>query len=194
MPVARGPQISPRSALLVGATGIVIALLLGGMALWVANSSDSVDISLGDRTFPAGQVGAQSREIDDRGPILYQDVGSSGTRDLIVQHIGDDPETGWLAFSARRIGDPRGCFAQWEPDSRTFVLAVAPDSDASCEPGIVFDELGCGLERYPVRVVDGELEVFLNEDFDEVAEAFGDDDGSSAEPDDAGPDLSCPAG
>lgn len=189
MPVARGPQISPRSAVLVGATGVVIALLLGGMALWVANSSDSVNISLGDRTFPAGQAVAQSREIADRGPILYQDVGTSGTRDLIVQHIGTDPEVGWLAFSARRAGDPRGCFAQWDPTTRTFTLTSAPDSDASCEP-IVFDELGCGLERYPVEVLDGEVEVFLNEDFDEVAATLAERSDVDDRP--AGPDLSCP--
>ncbi len=190
MPIARGPQINARSALLVGATGVIIAFLLGGMVLWVSNSSDAIELNLGDRVFDAGFVGRQSEEISARGPILYADAGSSGQRDLFLQHIGDDPDSGWLAFSARRVGDPRDCSAVWDRDDRIFELTSS--TEVECDT-VTFSELGCGLFRYPAEVIDGKVTVFLNEDFDEVAEVLDSGEGESdAEPEEPGPDLSCP--
>lgn len=190
MPVARGPQISARSAVLVGLTGVVIALLLGAMVVWIAQSSDTVQVQLGDTQFDAGFTGRISEEIAARGPILYPDAGSRGQRDIYLQHIGDDPDVGWLAFSVRRAGDPRDCTAVWDPQRRTFTLTSS--SDVECDP-VTFNELGCGLVRFPVGVVDGNVIVFLNETQDEVdarlAEEAG-DDGTVAD----GPDLRCPEG
>lgn len=167
MPVARGPQINTRSALLVGATGVVVALLLGGMVVWLASTSDQVDIALGDTDFDAGSITAISREIDDRGPILYSDVGSGGSRDIILQHLGSDPEEGWLAFSARRTEDPRDCFLQWDGDAAEFVLTST--TDTACEP-VTVDEAGTGLEQYRVEIRDGTIHVLLNERPDEEPE------------------------
>ncbi len=142
MPIARGPQINARSAVLVGITGVLIALLLGAMVVWVARSSDTVQVQLGDTQFDAGFIGRQSDEIAARGPILYADAGSQGQRDIYVQHIGDDPEVGWLAFKVRRPNDPRDCSAVWNADRRTFTLQSS--SDVGCDAA-TFNELGCGL-------------------------------------------------
>ncbi len=189
MPVARGPQINARSAVLVGLTGVIIALLLGAMVLWVTNSSDTVELNLGDRFFDAGFIGRQSEEIAARGPLLYSDVGG-GQRDLFIQHIGDDPEVGWLAFSARRVGDPRDCSAVWDPERRVFDLVSS--TDRVCDQ-VTFSELGCGLFRYPVEVIDGKVTVFLNEDFDEVAAALANaNDETTPTTTRPGPDLGCP--
>jgi hypothetical protein len=187
MPVARGPQINARSAVLVGITGVVIALLLGAMVVWVARSSDTVQVQLGDTRFDAGFTGRISEEIAARGPILYPDAGSRGQRDLYVQHIGDDPTVGWLAFSVRRPADPRDCSAVWNPDRRTFTLTSS--TDRACD-NVTFNELGCGLVRFPVGVVDDKVIVFLNETEDEVAAALADPDAD--EPASSGPDLRCP--
>ena len=187
MPVARGPQINARSALLVGMTGVAIALLLGAMVVWVAGRGGTVQVQLGDTEFDAGFIGRQSEEIDARGPILYADAGSGGDRDLIVQHIGDDPELGWLAFSARRVGDPRDCFAEWDQTSQTFSLVST--TDQVCD-NVSFTDVGCGLFQYPAEIIDGKVIVFLNQDFDEVAEALSDGDDPDQAP--AGPDLNCP--
>ena len=70
MPVARGPQMNARSAILVGITGVMIAVVLGGGVLFLANQSENVELQLGDTDFDAGQIGRISEEIDDRGPIL----------------------------------------------------------------------------------------------------------------------------
>ncbi|MEM7143435.1 MAG: hypothetical protein AAF548_20640 [Actinomycetota bacterium] len=187
MPVARGPQINARSAVVVGLTGIVVAALLGGMVLWFANTNPDV-VRIGDTTFDAGFIGRQADEVDARGPILYADAGTRRERDLFVQHIGDDPEVGWLAFSARRVGDPRDCSVEWDEDTRTFSLVSS--TDFVCDE-VTFDELGCGLERFPVEVIDDKVIVFLNP----VDETDTDEDGDAeeeAEPAPAGPDLSCP--
>lgn len=188
MPVARGPQINARSALVVGFTGVVIALLLGGMVLWVSSSGDAVTLQLGDAQFDAGFTSRQAEEIDARGPILYADLGTNGTRDIYVQHIGDDPDVGWIAFLARRAVDPRDCTLTWTEETRTFSLVSS--SDQTCDP-VTVDELGCGLQRFPVGVIDDKVIVFLNETQEEVdaaLEASRDD----SEPAPVGPDLSCP--
>lgn len=189
MPVARGPQINARSAVLVGFTGVVIALLLGGMVVWAAQSSDTVTIQLGDTSFDAGFIGRQSDEIAEGGPILYADAGSRGERDIYVQHIGDDPAVGWLAFEARRGIDPRDCSAVWDPDRRTFTLVSSTDYE--CDD-VTFNELGCGLERLPVAVLDEKVVVFLNETQEEVDERLAADAADTDEAPPTGPDLSCP--
>jgi hypothetical protein len=188
MPVARGPQINARSAVLVGITGVVIALLLGAMVVWVARSSDTVTVQLGDTTFDAGFTGRISEEIAARGPILYADAGSKGARDIFLQHIGDDPAVGWLAFEARRGIDPRDCSAVWNPDRRTFTLVSSTDFE--CET-VTFNELGCGLDRLPVAVLDDKVIVFLNETQEEVDARLADPDAEEPVPE--GPNLSCPA-
>ncbi len=130
MPVARGPQMNARSAVLVGFTGVMIALVLGVGVIWLAGSGGDVEVQLGDTDFDAGQIWRISEEINDRGPILYSDVAGR-SRDIILQHLGADPETGWLAFAARPLGEPRDCFFQWVPDDDRFDLIAGTD-EAEC--------------------------------------------------------------
>ena len=161
MPVARGPQINARNALLIGFTAVVVAGLLFAM-VWLASSQGDTEIVLGDRDFDAGRIGAISAEIQDRGPILYSDVGSGGQRDIIVTHIGTDPEQGWLAFAARRAGDPRDCFFAWDADAQMFFLTTASGSRTTCDEATV-DASGTGLLHYEVEIRDNNIHVLLNE-------------------------------
>lgn len=160
MPVARGPQITARNALLIGFTAVVVAGLLFGM-VWLASSQGDTEIVLGDRDFDAGKIGAISREISDRGPILYSDVGSSGRRDIIVTHLGADPEQGWLAFAARRADDPRDCFFAWDAETQVFFLTTAEGGSTACDT-VTVDAAGTGLLQYEVEVRDGNIHVLLN--------------------------------
>ncbi len=169
MPVARGPQMNARSAVLVGLTGIVIAVVLGGGVLFLASQGGDVEITLGDTDFDAGQIGRISEEIDDRGPILYSDVAGR-SRDLILQHLGDIPEDGWLAFDARPIGEPRDCFFQWDADAQRFDL-ITITGDVECAD-VTMDErgnlsTGGTIDRYPVSIDDDKnVRVDLNFDRD----------------------------
>ena len=187
MPVARGPQINARSAVLVGITGVVIAVLLGAMVVWAARSSDTVQVQLGDTQFDAGFIGRQADEIAARGPILYADAGSRGQRDIYLQHVGEEPDVGWLAFEVRRPADPRNCSAVWNAERRIFELSSS--NDEACEP-LSFNELGCGLPRVPVAVIDDKVIVYLNDTQEEVDARLIELDPDGQAPD--GPDLSCP--
>ena len=169
MPVARGPQMNARSAVLVGLTGIVIAVVLGGGVLFLASQGGDVEIKLGDADFDAGQIGRISEEIDDRRPILYSDVAGR-SRDLILQHLGDDPEVGWVAFEARPIGEPRDCFFQWDDNAQQFDL-VTIAGDVECAD-VTMDErgnlsTGGTIDMYPVSIDDDRnVRVDLNFDRD----------------------------
>ena len=156
MPVARGPQINTRSAILIGLSGVVIAAVLFAGVLFLASSGGTTEIRLGDKDFAVGGAERISAEIKDRGPAIFSDV-ASGRRDIIVQHLGDDPETGWLAFDVRPQGSSGSCFFEWKPESRMFELKSGDDG-VEC-PEVSVDESGTGLVQYPVIVEDGTVRV-----------------------------------
>lgn len=137
-------------------SGVGIALV--GLALWgvatFASNQPSIDVGLGDQTFQGGDAEDLAEEIDDGGPILYGDVSGSKERDLILQHLGDDPEEGWYAFRAQPPDKDRECTWQWQEDEEVF--------RAACDHDLTVPADGEGLESYPVEVVDGKLDVDLN--------------------------------
>ncbi len=173
MPVARGTQINSRSAIMVGFTGVMIALALGVGVVWLAQSSGDVEIQLGDTDFDAGYIGRISDEIDDRGPILYSDVAGR-SRDLILQHLGDDPAIGWLAFDARPVGEARDCFFEWDPEVDLFELISVSD-DAACS-AVTMDgagnlSTGGVINTYPVAIDSNDnVRVDINFDADNQSE------------------------
>ena len=153
MPVSNGPRPSLRAAVMVGLAGVVVALGLVGAVLLLTRTGTGVEIRLGDRDFRDMEIGRISIEIDDRGPILFGDV-ADGSLDIILQHIGDDPATGWFAFEARRAGQSRDCFFRWRPDQADFVN--------TCDPDDIVDATGTGVRQFEVAVVDGDVRVDIN--------------------------------
>jgi len=142
-----------RAAVMVGLAGVVVALGLVGAVLLLTRTGTDVEIRLGDRDFRDMEIGRISAEIDDRGPILFGDV-ADGSLDIILQHIGDDPETGWFAFEARRAGQSRDCFFRWRPEQADFVN--------TCDPDDIVDATGTGVRQFEVAVVDGDVRVDIN--------------------------------
>ena len=153
MPVAPGPRPSLRSAVVVGLAGVAVALGLALAVLLLTRTSGDVEIRLGDRDFRDMDTGRISAEIADRGPILFGDV-ADGDLDIILQHLGNDPETGWLAFEARRPGQSRDCFFEWQPGEELFVN--------TCDLDDTVDAAGAGLRHFDVAVVDGDVRVDIN--------------------------------
>lgn len=153
MPVSRGQRPDLRSVVVVGLAGVAVALGLALAVLLLARGSGDVEIRLGDRDFRDMEIGRISAEIDDRGPILFGDV-ADGELDIILQHLGDDPESGWLAFEARRPGQSRNCFFAWRADQADFAN--------TCDPEDVVDAAGTGLRHFDVAVVDGDVRVDIN--------------------------------
>ncbi len=160
MPVARGPQIDTRSALVVGITGVAVAVLLVVFVLWLAGQGGKVEIRLGDTDFDAGRADRMAARIAEGGPLLFSDV-AGGSADIIVAHVGDDPDTGWFAYDARRPDDPRACFFTWVPERQLLVDSCDPDDTVAVD--------GDDLVHHPVRVDDdGHLRIDVTVDLDPV--------------------------
>jgi hypothetical protein len=150
MPVAKSTHSAGRQALIIG-----VPALLGVLAIVflvtrfdrLAGNDEGTAVDLGTSAFAFGPAEDLAATIAEAGPLSFQDL-ARGDRDIHLQHLGDDPNRGWLAFSVRATDADRSCFAQWQPDSRTFV--------DSCD-GTEYPEDGEGLTRYPVSVVAGDV-------------------------------------
>ncbi len=156
MPVERSRGHAGR-ALAVAGVGVAVVLLFLYGASVLTSRQDSFDVRLGDQTFQGGSAEDLADEIADRGPIFYGDVSDSGSgdhRDIILQHLGDDPEEGWYAFRAQPPGTERDCTWLWQPDEELF--------RARCDDDLTAPADGAGLESYPVEVEDGKLDIDLN--------------------------------
>lgn len=132
--------------------GIVAVLALFVVAIPSLTEEGKVQVQLGDDRFPAGPAESRADAIDRDGPILFSDV-AGGQRDIYLQHLGDDPLEGWLAFDARRPGQPRTCTLVWVADAGVF---VDPCDDVEVPAD------GTGLAPYPAEVDDGQVIVDLN--------------------------------
>lgn len=84
--------------------GIAFFAVLFGL-LWlfatlISGDEESVTNLTPDR-FEVGPVTAIAESIDDNGPILFPGLGpDSGDRTLVLDHDGDDPQTGWVVYFA----------------------------------------------------------------------------------------------
>lgn len=132
----------------------VVGLGLSALLVWSVvkfASQNPEKANLGDPVFNVGIANRLSEEIDDRGPFLFQDPLSLGRgRNLYIQHLGDDPDTGWSAIEAR-LPDDEACAVIWDRERETFVDCRkelhAPDGD--------------GLVTYPGVVENGQVRVDL---------------------------------
>ncbi|CAN5240256.1 hypothetical protein BH24ACT1_BH24ACT1_01820 [soil metagenome] len=142
-----------RRPVIVGLGALVAAFaVFGGLAL-LANSG-GVDMRLGDDVFRAGQVERLAGAIAREGPIAIPDASPERARDIYLQHLGNSPEVGWLAFAAQAPGAERTCLLQWEPAEEQFRDPCSQER----YPGD-----GEGLTQYPTTVTDGELAVDLRQ-------------------------------
>ena len=152
MPVAQS-QGHAGKALLIAGVGVIVALGLAFVVAQAASRGD-VDIRLGDERFDAGQTERLAKEIDDEDqlPFLYQDLVNR-ERNIFVNHLGDDPATGWVAFSAFDPDDP-SCAIEIDRDAKILVNA--------CDRAVTYPLGGKGLRFYPTTVESGRVFVDLN--------------------------------
>jgi hypothetical protein len=158
-PVARSQAHAGR-VLAVSLVAIALAVT-AAFGLAVLANRGSVDVRLGDDTFVVSDAESAAEQIADNGPILYPDAGS-GDRDIYLQHLGDEPEAGWLAFAARPPRTPRECTLVWSADDEVFRLLDADSERRGPCNGQEYPADGEGLASYPVTVRDGDLDVDLN--------------------------------
>ena len=158
-PVAQSRGHAGR-ALVVAGVGVLVAL---GIAFAVARLANQgkVEVRLGSDTFSQQNAEDAARRVADGGPLLYADT-AGGDRDIVLQHLGDDPDLGWIALAARPPGVSRECTIQSRDRDGPFRL-LDPDGEVSdaCD-GREFPRDGEGLDQYPVTVRDGRLDIDLN--------------------------------
>jgi hypothetical protein len=142
---------SSTRAILVAVAGVLTAVGLVALMLLMAGGGQ-VEVRLGDDEFNAGNVERLAGAVERDGPILFPDASPGRARDLYLQHLGDTPDTGWVALAAQVPGAERECVLRWDAAERVF---TDPCSDAE------FAENGEGLPRYATRVEDGRLFVDL---------------------------------
>jgi hypothetical protein len=154
-PVAPSNNHVGRAAL-VALVGVIV--LFAGLALATValKGRNSPDLQLGDQTFNGGSTTRLAAEIADRGPIFYGDVSGSKERDMILQHLGDDPDKGWHAFRAAPIDKPRDCTWSWRRAERIF--------RARCDRDLTAPADGRGLPQFEVTIRKGRIDVDLNAD------------------------------
>ncbi len=154
MPVARGTRWNARSVIVLGLTAVAVALLLGAMALYLADNGNNV--RLGDNQFGDLQAERTAKRIAGSGPIQFPDV-SGGSRVVNLSHVGDDPKTGWYVFDARSPGAARDCILDWNRERERFV--------DRCDAANTYPIDGTGLRQYPITVNDkGRLIIDFNAD------------------------------
>jgi hypothetical protein len=154
-PVQSSKVGDPRSlALALGGLAVAVALLVLVFAYAVPKLTESGSLRVGTSSAPLdlGDARQKAELVARDGPIPFADP-TGGSRDVYVQHLGDDPLKGWLAFDARRPGTGRECTLQWDAGSREF-------TDPCGGSRVPAD--GGGLPHYPVEVDgDGRLLVRL---------------------------------
>jgi hypothetical protein len=132
----------------------VLAVAVAAALIWAVvrfASENPEKAGLGDTVFQVGKAERLARTVADDGPFLVQDPLSSGRgRNVYVQHLGDDPDTGWVAVEARLPGDA-GCVVEWDRVDERFV---------DCRGGVHPPD-GDGLRTYPAEVTDGQVSVDL---------------------------------
>ena len=139
----------PSIWILGGILLIVVGICVAGAVLAIAADDPDVDVNLGDDEFQIHGLEARAESVADQGPLFFNDP-TGGSRPLVVNHIGDEPEEGWVAVLALA------------PDSESCVLAWDEDDEVirDCE-GETYPADGEGLEQFPTRVDDGTLYVDL---------------------------------
>ena len=128
---------------------VVLAICVAGAVLAIAANDPDVDVNLGDDEFEIEQVEARAALVPAEGALRFADP-TGGDRPIIVNHLGGDPDTGWVAVLAITPGTS-GCIVDWDNDTGAF---------EDCE-GETYPPDGEGLDQFPTRVEDNTLFVDL---------------------------------
>jgi hypothetical protein len=111
----------------------------GLLFLLVTQLSRDPDVrsSFGPPVFKLNKAVDLAPEIDERGPPVFQAPQGGGVRDIYVNHLGRDPNKGWIAFDAYRTGGPRRCQLRWSQRTHRFTDPCTGDAYGA-DPGPAF--------------------------------------------------------
>lgn len=150
MPIERNSSTKQVSTIVMMMAATAVVVLLVFLLIRAASGSGGVSLKLGDNRFDAGNAKERAASIARSGPLLFSDVSGGGqNRPMFLNHLGNDPRTGWVAVDARPPGAKRGCFLVWSRTTKQF------HPKSACAPGI-FPADGTGLVSYPWKYTEAE--------------------------------------
>jgi hypothetical protein len=118
---------------------VVGTLLIVGVLIInnVDRGSDTTTTTHSTDFSPGGVKSLAAAIANEKAPLFFQDPATF-QRPIVVQHMGADPQVGWIVFDAA-VGD---CVIEWHIDSQTFT---------DCN-GAVVPADGAGRRAYPWTV------------------------------------------
>lgn len=146
MPQPSRRPVSPSTRVITALAGVGVGVLIFVIVLQIAGPRSSEQAEPAE--FNVGSAERRAEQVAGGGPLLFQDL-LGGSKDIYVQHLGDDD---WRTFEARAPGAGPGCVLEWQAESGRFV--------DPCD-GDTYPADGEGLTTYPTRVEDGEVIVDL---------------------------------
>lgn len=127
------------------AIGIALVVLVVALA-----GSGDLKVSVGQDRFTVGDATEFAAKIaQDRAPRLFASLDSN--RPVFLNHLGDDPLTGWYAIDARSPTEPARCALSWDTERQVFV--------DGCGTTATYPPDGEGLLQYTVIVEEDETVV-----------------------------------
>ena len=109
----------------------LIGIFLWVMAAWLSGDGSATSERLAPTRLELGSVTARAEDVDESGPLLFQELDTvTGTRSIVVHHEGDDPAQGWRIFYAHPADRP-GCLAEQIPGTRTFIDCDGAELDVT---------------------------------------------------------------
>jgi hypothetical protein len=124
--------------------GIVFFAVLAG-ALWAVSAllsrgseSGTVQQRISETQFDLGSAEQRASSVAKFGPFAFQDPLVTDRRPVFVNHIGNDPYTGWVAVEA--LDPVTKCVLDWNATLQRFV-------DRRCS-GKDYPGTGEGLTRF----------------------------------------------
>jgi len=128
----------------LGILAVLAALGLGYAIIQLAQQG-SIESNLGDNELIVGEYLSLSQRIMEQGPIPYQSQ-ASGSPSIYLQHLGDDPRRGWLAFDT--AWPDSDCILNWNAQAGLF---EPTDTEPCAGVGLV-EANGEGLRQHSVRI------------------------------------------
>lgn len=129
---------------ILGILAVLAALGLGYAIIQLAQQG-SIESNLGANELIVGEHLNLSQKIMEEGPIPYQSQ-ASGTPSIYLQHLGEDPRRGWLAFDTS--WPDSDCILNWNAQVSLF----EPTETEACAGFGRVEANGEGLRQHLVRI------------------------------------------
>lgn len=101
---------------------IAVALLTWIAAAIISDNSGRVTDNLAPDRFTVSSSKSAAEQVAENGPILFPGLNTTtGERTIVLDHDGDDADTGWHVYYAYPADRDASCAIDQEEGGRTFV-------------------------------------------------------------------------